>query len=234
MDDFISLMRRVWRTRAYGDFWSYMLVAEGAVDLAAEPELNVHDMAAVDVIVREAGVCTSLSGENGPWAATRSPPTATCTTRRCRSWARWPTATTTGLAAHGPGSVSELRPAAYRPEGLSRARGPSPSLLQTGPAAHRRSHAHRRDPQSQARRDRGHDRTGRRRTRPALAPRRAQRRRADRQHRRESLEGIVSERDVVRHLHTDGTVVNNTVRRDHDRARRDVRPSTSSTTSWRS
>ena len=28
----------------------------------------------------------------------------------------------------------------------------------------------------------------------------------------ESLEGIVSERDVVRHLHTDGTVVNNTVR----------------------
>ena len=46
MDDFVALMRRVWRTRAYGDFWSYMLIAEGAVDLAAEPELAVHDMAA--------------------------------------------------------------------------------------------------------------------------------------------------------------------------------------------
>ena len=67
MDDFVSLMRRVWRTRAYGDFWSYMLVAEGAVDLAAEPELKVHDMAAVDVIVREAGgLFTSLEGEPGP------------------------------------------------------------------------------------------------------------------------------------------------------------------------
>ena len=39
LDDFVSLMRRCWRTRAYGDFWSYMLLAEGAVDIAAEPEL---------------------------------------------------------------------------------------------------------------------------------------------------------------------------------------------------
>ena len=44
-----------------------MLLAEGAVDLAAEPELALHDMAAVDVIVREAGgVFTSLDGEPGP------------------------------------------------------------------------------------------------------------------------------------------------------------------------
>jgi histidinol-phosphatase len=44
-----------------------MLVAEGAVDLAAEPELALHDMAAVEVIVREAGgVFTSLDGEPGP------------------------------------------------------------------------------------------------------------------------------------------------------------------------
>lgn len=28
----------MWRTRAYGDFWSYCLVAEGAVDIACEPE----------------------------------------------------------------------------------------------------------------------------------------------------------------------------------------------------
>src|SRR3954449_542557 len=55
MDDFMALMRRCWRTRAYGDFWSYMLLAEGAVDIAAEPELEVYDMAALDVIVREAG-----------------------------------------------------------------------------------------------------------------------------------------------------------------------------------
>jgi histidinol-phosphatase len=44
-----------------------MLVAEGAVDLAAEPELELYDMAALDVIVREAGgVFTSLDGEPGP------------------------------------------------------------------------------------------------------------------------------------------------------------------------
>ena len=68
LDDFLSLSRRCWRTRAYGDFWSYMLVAEGAVDLAAEPELELYDMAALDVIVREAGGSfTSLDGTPGPF-----------------------------------------------------------------------------------------------------------------------------------------------------------------------
>ncbi|MGC4111087.1 MAG: histidinol-phosphatase [Nocardioides sp.] len=68
LDDFLSLMRRCWRTRAYGDFWSYMMVAEGAVDIAAEPELQVYDMAALDVIVREAGgAFTSLDGTEGPF-----------------------------------------------------------------------------------------------------------------------------------------------------------------------
>jgi histidinol-phosphatase len=68
LDDFVTLMRRCWRTRAYGDFWSYMLLAEGAVDLAAEPELEVYDMAALDVIVREAGGrFTSLDGTDGPF-----------------------------------------------------------------------------------------------------------------------------------------------------------------------
>jgi histidinol-phosphatase len=67
LDDFLSLSRRCWRTRAYGDFWSYMLVAEGAVDIATEPQLELHDMAAIDVIVREAGgVFTALDGEPGP------------------------------------------------------------------------------------------------------------------------------------------------------------------------
>lgn len=67
-NEFQALARQCWRTRAYGDFWSYMLVAEGAVDIAAEPELKVWDMAALDVIVREAGGrFTSLAGADGPW-----------------------------------------------------------------------------------------------------------------------------------------------------------------------
>jgi histidinol-phosphatase len=67
---FAALLRRCWRTRAYGDFWSYMLLAEGAVDIAAEPELKVWDMAALDIVVREAGgTFTSLAGEPGPWGA---------------------------------------------------------------------------------------------------------------------------------------------------------------------
>jgi len=68
LDDFLSLSRRCWRTRAYGDFWSYMMIAEGSVDIAAEPELELYDMAALDVIVREAGGrFTSLAGTDGPW-----------------------------------------------------------------------------------------------------------------------------------------------------------------------
>lgn len=68
LEDFLALSRRCWRTRAYGDFWSYMLLAEGAVDLAAEPELEVYDMAALDIIVREAGgMFTSLDGTDGPF-----------------------------------------------------------------------------------------------------------------------------------------------------------------------
>ncbi len=67
--EFLELLSRAWRTRAYGDFWSYMLLAEGAVDIAAEPELNLWDMAALDVIVREAGGrFTGLDGQPGPWA----------------------------------------------------------------------------------------------------------------------------------------------------------------------
>ena len=63
----LGLMQSCWRTRAYGDFWSYMLVAEGAVDLAAEPELELYDMAALVPVVTEAGGrFTSLDGEPGP------------------------------------------------------------------------------------------------------------------------------------------------------------------------
>lgn len=52
---FDALQRACWRTRAYGDFWSYMLLAEGAVDIAVEPELSLWDVAALIPIVREAG-----------------------------------------------------------------------------------------------------------------------------------------------------------------------------------
>ncbi|MGI8613084.1 MAG: inositol monophosphatase family protein [Nocardioidaceae bacterium] len=64
---FTTLTRRCWRSRAYGDFWSFALVADGAVDIAAEPQLALHDMAALDVVVREAGGCFSgLDGRPGP------------------------------------------------------------------------------------------------------------------------------------------------------------------------
>ena len=64
----LNLMQRFWRTRAYGDFWSYMLVAEGAVDAACEPDLALHDMVALVPIVTEAGGrFTSLEGEDGPF-----------------------------------------------------------------------------------------------------------------------------------------------------------------------
>jgi len=66
-EQFLDLSRKVWRTRAYGDFWSYVLVAEGAVDVATEPELELYDMAALVPIVTEAGGrFTSLQGVDGP------------------------------------------------------------------------------------------------------------------------------------------------------------------------
>jgi histidinol-phosphatase len=54
-EEFLNLARACWRTRGFGDFWSHMLVAEGAADLAVEPEVEVWDLAAPQVIVEEAG-----------------------------------------------------------------------------------------------------------------------------------------------------------------------------------
>ncbi|WP_102144679.1 histidinol-phosphatase [Mycobacterium hubeiense] len=66
-DRFIDLTDAVWRVRAFGDFLSYCLLAEGAVDIAAEPEVSLWDLAALDVVVREAGgTFTSLDGAAGP------------------------------------------------------------------------------------------------------------------------------------------------------------------------
>ncbi len=65
---FEKLLDSAWRNRGLGDFWSHMLVAEGAVDVAIEPSLALWDMAALDLIVREAGGrFTSLDGVDGPF-----------------------------------------------------------------------------------------------------------------------------------------------------------------------
>ena len=67
-EKFVDLTDAVWRIRGYGDFWSYCLVAEGAIDIATEPEVNLWDLAALDILVREAGgTFTSLDGEPGPY-----------------------------------------------------------------------------------------------------------------------------------------------------------------------
>ena len=66
-DEFIGLAKSVWRSRAYGDFWSHVLVAEGAVDISAEAEVSLWDLAALQVIVEEAGgIFTDLSGNATP------------------------------------------------------------------------------------------------------------------------------------------------------------------------
>ena len=60
------LAGRAWHARGYGDFWSHMLVAEGAVDGAIDAiGVSVWDLAAVQVIVEEAGgTFTDFAGEH--------------------------------------------------------------------------------------------------------------------------------------------------------------------------
>ena len=68
LEPFQKMLTHAWRTRGIGDFWSHMLVAEGAVDVAIEPSLAVWDMAALDIIVREAGgTFTNTAGQSGPF-----------------------------------------------------------------------------------------------------------------------------------------------------------------------
>jgi histidinol-phosphatase len=52
---FERLLRETRRNRGFGDFWAHTLVARGAADVMAEPELAVWDWAALKVIVEEAG-----------------------------------------------------------------------------------------------------------------------------------------------------------------------------------
>lgn len=63
LDAYLALARACWETRAFGDFWQYCLVAEGAVDIAVDGAANPWDLAAVVPIVTEAGGrLTDLTG----------------------------------------------------------------------------------------------------------------------------------------------------------------------------
>lgn len=61
-DDFLTLYESCGRQRAFGDFYNFMLLAEGAVDIVVEPTgLSIWDVAAPQLIIEEAGgICTSL------------------------------------------------------------------------------------------------------------------------------------------------------------------------------
>ena len=64
LEQLLSLSTEVSRTRAYGDFLSYMFVAEGAIEIASEHDLKIHDIAALVPILTEAGGrITDLQGE---------------------------------------------------------------------------------------------------------------------------------------------------------------------------
>ncbi|WP_127793789.1 inositol monophosphatase family protein [Agromyces sp. LHK192] len=67
LDRLLALSERVWRDRAYGDVWSYMLLAEGLIDITGEFDVKTYDLAALIPIVEEAGGrFTSIMGERGP------------------------------------------------------------------------------------------------------------------------------------------------------------------------
>ena len=58
-----ELIQKVHRIRGYGDFYHYHLLASGKIDIIVESDVNILDIAALAVIVREAGgVFTDLSG----------------------------------------------------------------------------------------------------------------------------------------------------------------------------
>jgi histidinol-phosphatase len=60
----IELALRSWHAQPFSDFWAHLLVAEGAVEIAVEHEMNIWDNAVLQVIVEEAGGrFTDLRGE---------------------------------------------------------------------------------------------------------------------------------------------------------------------------
>jgi histidinol-phosphatase len=70
IEDVIALSRSVGRSRAIGDMWAYMLLAEGALDIVGEYDLKPWDVAALIPIIEEAGGrFSSVEGEAGPWSS---------------------------------------------------------------------------------------------------------------------------------------------------------------------
>jgi histidinol-phosphatase len=71
-DAIARLSRVAWRDRGFGEFWGYMLVAEGAADVMVEVGVHLWDLAAPALIVAEAGgSLTDFNGEpsySGPQA----------------------------------------------------------------------------------------------------------------------------------------------------------------------
>jgi histidinol-phosphatase len=66
LEPLVALSRRCWRSRGFGDFWAYMLLAEGVADIVCEPEVSLWDLAAPLVIVEAAGGrFTDLTGASG-------------------------------------------------------------------------------------------------------------------------------------------------------------------------
>jgi histidinol-phosphatase len=51
----LELITSCWRSRNFGDFWSYMLVADGAIEIGLDPVASLWDLAAPQLIVEEAG-----------------------------------------------------------------------------------------------------------------------------------------------------------------------------------
>ena len=68
LDKLLALLEDVWRDRAYGDLWSYTLLAEGLIDAVGEFDVKAYDIAPLLLIVEEAGGrFTAANGESGPW-----------------------------------------------------------------------------------------------------------------------------------------------------------------------
>ena len=68
LEALLEFVEGVWRDRAYGDMWSYMLLAEGLLDMVAEFDVKPYDLAALVPIVREAGgAFTDIAGEPTIW-----------------------------------------------------------------------------------------------------------------------------------------------------------------------
>jgi histidinol-phosphatase len=67
LDALVALGRACWRTRGVGDAWQYMLVAEGSAEIALDPEVKIWDLAAIMLVIEEAGGrFTDLSGARTP------------------------------------------------------------------------------------------------------------------------------------------------------------------------